>query len=105
MDLEKFLEQGKELGVESLPKEDYDRVQQLFLWRSHVRGVGVKRNYESEEPSGVKMMENPQAQSAKKLGKKRRRNKQNELPSECGKLLINLGKMKYITSYSFTNIS
>ena len=27
IDLEKFLEQGKKIGVESLPKEDYDRVQ------------------------------------------------------------------------------
>ena len=27
LDLEKFQEQGKELGVDSLPKEEYDRVQ------------------------------------------------------------------------------
>ena len=26
LDLEKFLEQGKNIGVDSLPKEDYDRV-------------------------------------------------------------------------------
>jgi len=35
-DLEKFLEQGKKIGVDSLPKEDYDRVQQLFS-RGHKR--------------------------------------------------------------------
>lgn len=32
--LEKFLEQGTTKGVDYLPKEEYDRVQQHFLWRS-----------------------------------------------------------------------
>ena len=58
LDLEKFLEQQKNIGVDSLPKEDYGRVQQLFLWRSQAKEAGVKRNHESKEPSGVKMMEN-----------------------------------------------
>ena len=31
LDLEKFLEQGITKGVDSLPKEEFDRVQQLFL--------------------------------------------------------------------------
>jgi len=73
LDLEKFLEQGKIIGVDSLPKEDYDRVQQLFLWRSESKGFGVKINHESQEPSGVKMMENIQAQSPKNSGRKRGR--------------------------------
>lgn len=34
LDVEKFLEQGESIGVDSLPKEDYDRVKQLSLWRS-----------------------------------------------------------------------
>jgi len=105
LDLEKFMEQGKNIGVDSLPKEDYDRVQQLFLWRSQVKGAGVKRNHESQEPSGVKMMENPRAQSPKNSCRKIGRKRQNELMNECGKLLINSGKIKDLTSYSFTNLS
>jgi len=34
--------------------------------------------------------------------KKRGRKKQNELLRECGKLMIDSGKMKDLTSYSFT---
>ena len=37
LDLEKFLEQGITKGVDSLPKEEFDRVQQLFLWRSQMK--------------------------------------------------------------------
>lgn len=37
-------------------------------------------------------------------GKKRGRKKKNELLMEYGKLMIDSGKMKYLTSYSFTNI-
>lgn len=58
LDLEKFLKHGKIIGVDSLPKEDYDGVQHLFLWMSQLNGAGFKINYESQEPSGVKMMEN-----------------------------------------------
>jgi len=46
LDLEKFLEQGMTKGVDSLPKEEYERVQ-LFLWRSQLKGSGVKRKHES----------------------------------------------------------
>ncbi len=37
-------------------------------------------------------------------GKKRGRKKQNELLMECGKLMIDSGKMKDLTSYSFTDL-
>lgn len=46
LDLENFLKQGKNITLNSLPKEDYDRVQHLFLWRSQSRGARVKRNHE-----------------------------------------------------------
>ena len=84
-----------------MTKEDYDRVQQLFLWRSQAKGAGVKTNHEIQEHSGVIMMENLQAQSSKNSGRKR----QNELLNECRKLLINSGKMKDLTSYSLENPS
>lgn len=59
LDLEQFLEQGKNKGVDSLPKEDYDRVQKLYLRRVQSKGTGAKRKYESQEWSGLKVMENP----------------------------------------------
>jgi len=50
-------------------------------------------------------MEETQEQSPKNLGRKRGRKRQKELLNECGKLLISSGKMKELTSYSFTNLS
>lgn len=38
LDVEQNLEQGKSKGVESLPKEDYDRVQQLYLLKAQTKG-------------------------------------------------------------------
>lgn len=38
-------------------------------------------------------------------GRKRGRKRQNELLTDFGKLMINSGKMKDLTSYSFTNLS
>jgi len=79
-------------------------VQQLFLWRCQAKGFGVKRNHDSQGNRGVKMMEATLGHAPKKLGRKRGRKRQNEL-LECGKLMINSGKMKDLTSYSFTNLS
>jgi len=31
IDLEKFLNQGTNKGIDSLPQEEFDRVQQIFL--------------------------------------------------------------------------
>ena len=105
LDLEKFLEQGTAKGVNSLPKAEYDRGQQLLLWRSHSKGSGVKRNHETQDHRGVKIMEETQELSPKNSGRKRGRKRQNELLNECGRLLINSGKMKDLTIYSFTNLS
>lgn len=45
--LEKFLEQGTTKGMDSLPQEEFNRVQQLFLWRTQTKGSGFKRNCDS----------------------------------------------------------
>ena len=34
LDLEGFLKQGTTGGVDSLPQEEFNRVQQLFLWKT-----------------------------------------------------------------------
>lgn len=42
--------------------------------------------------------------ATKSIGKKRGRKTQKELLIECGKLMIDSGKMKDLNSYSFKNI-
>ena len=49
------------------------------------------------------MMKNTAGLAPRNPGKKSGRKKQNELLMECGKLMIDLGKMKDPSSYSFTN--
>ena len=105
LDLEKFLEKGTTKGVDSLPQEEFDRVKQLFLWRSQTKGIGFKRNHDSQENGGLKTMEVTQGHPFKNPSRKRGRKRQNELLKKCGKLMINSGKMKDLTSYSFTNLS
>jgi len=42
--------------------------------------------------------------ATRSTSKKRGRKKQKELLMECGKLMIDSGKMKDLTNYSFTNL-
>jgi len=87
LDLEGFLKQVTMGGVDSLPQEEFSKVQQLLLWKT-----------------GVKTMKTILGLAPRNPGKKRGRKKQNELLMECGKLMVDSGKMKDLTSYSFTNI-
>lgn len=104
LDLEGFLKQGTMEGVDSLTQEEFNRVQQLFLWKTHAKGMERQRNNERQGNKGVKTIKSTPGLSPRNLGKKRGRKKQNELLMECGKLMIYLGKMKYLTSYTFTNL-
>ena len=70
LDLEKFLEQGITKGVDSLPKEEFDRVKKIFLWRSQTKCFGGKINHDSQEKRGVKTMEDTRIHSSKNLGRK-----------------------------------
>ena len=45
--LEKFLEWGGNLGINSIPQEDVDKVQQIFLNKSHQIAEGVKRGHDN----------------------------------------------------------
>ena len=62
-------------------------------------------NHDSQENRGIKLMEVTSGHSSKNPGKKRGRKRQNELLTDCGKLMINSSKMKDLTSYSFKNLS
>ena len=105
LDLENFLEEGTTKGVDSLTQYEFERVQQLFLQKMQEKGAGIKRNYDSQDNEGVKTMEVTGGHAPKNPGRKRGRKKQNELLIECGKVMINSGKMKDLTSYSLINLS
>ena len=53
LELEKFLEQGGNLGLNSIPQEDVDKVQQIFLNKAHQTAVGVKRGHDNQENKGT----------------------------------------------------
>lgn len=75
LDLEKFLEEGTTRVVDSLPQDAFNRVQQLFLWRTQAKGYGVKINHDSQDKGGVKTMEATKGQTPKNPGRKRGRKK------------------------------
>ena len=104
LDLEGFLNQGTMGGVDSLPQEEFNRVQQLFLWKTQDKGMEKKSNNERSGNEGVKTMKTTPGLASRHPGKKRGRKKQNELLMECGKIMIDSGKMKDLTNYSFTNL-
>jgi len=104
LDLEGFLEQGTKEGVDSLPQEEFHRVQQLFIWKTQNRGSEKLRKNEKQGNEGVKAMKATPGLAPRILGKKRGWKKQNELLMEYGKLMIDSGKMKNLSSYSFKNI-
>ena len=44
LDLEDFLIQGTNEGINSLPPEEFNRVQQLFLWKTRSKGVDRQKH-------------------------------------------------------------
>lgn len=46
LDLEGFLKQGTMGGVESLPQEEFNTVQQLFIWKTYPKGLEQKETME-----------------------------------------------------------
>lgn len=55
------------------------------------------------ENKGVKKMKPTPGLAPRNTSKKRGQKKQKELLMECGKVMIDSGKMKDLTSYSFTS--
>ena len=70
-------------------------------WRGKIT---LKGNIERQGNEDVKTMKTTPRLAPRNPGKKRGRRKQNELLMECGKLMIDSGKMKDLTHYSFTNL-
>jgi len=104
LDLEGFLKQGTMGGVDSLPQEEFTRVQQLYLWKTQTIGMDEQSSIVRQGSEGVKTMKNTPGLAPRCSGKKRGTKKQNALLMECGKLMIDSGKMKDLTSYSSTNL-
>ena len=101
LELEKFLEQGGNLGINSISQEYVDNVQQIFLNKSHQTAVRVKRGHDNQENKGTSSIGLITGKLTKNLGKTRGRTRHKELLLECGKLMIDLGRMKDLSSYSF----
>jgi len=91
-------------GVDSLRQEEFNIVHQLFLWKAQAKELESHKNKEREGNEGMKPMKTSPGLVPKNPRKKRGRRKQNELLMECGKLMIDSGKMKDLTDYSFTNL-
>jgi len=95
--------QGTTGGIDSLPQEDCNRIQQLFLWKTQKNGLDKGKTIDKQEYTSVKTIKSTLGLATRNEGKKRGRKKQKDLLMECGKLIIDSGKMKDLTSYSFTN--
>jgi len=98
------LEQGTREGVDSLPPEEFHRVQQLFLWKTQTKRLENHGKHEIQCSKGVKAMKTTPGLAPRIPGKKRGRKMHNELLMEFGKQMIDSGKMKDLSSYSFTNL-
>ena len=101
LELKKFLEQGGSLGINSIPQEEVDTVQQIFLSKSHQTTTGVKRGHDNQGNKGFSSTGLITRKLATNPGRKRGRKRQKELLLECGKLMIDSGRMKYLSRYSF----
>lgn len=66
--------------------------------------MGEHNNMERQANQGIKVVKSTLGLAPRNPRKKRGRKKQNDLLMECGKLMIVSGKMKDLTSYSFTNL-
>jgi len=104
LDLEGFLFQGTTGGVDSSLQEELNRIQQWFLWETHAKGYEKGNNSKKHDNKGVKTIKTTPGLATRNPGKKRRWEKKNQHLMECGKLMIDSGKMKDIASYSFKNL-
>lgn len=52
LDLEGFLMRGTKGGIDSLPQEECNRIQPLFLWKTQERGLDKGKNIHKQEHEG-----------------------------------------------------
>lgn len=71
--MEKFLKQGGNPGIKSIPQEDVDKVQQIFPVKSHQIATGVKRGHDNQENKGTSLLGLITGKLTKNLGKRRGR--------------------------------
>lgn len=69
--LEQFLMQGTTGGIDSLPQEDCNKIQQLFLWKTKESELGIGKTTDKQEKKGVKTMKPTPGLAARNEGKKR----------------------------------
>ena len=62
-------------GVDSLPQEEFNRVQQMFLWKTQAKGLEMKRYKERQGSEGVKTKKTTPRLAPRNPGKRRGRKK------------------------------
>ena len=75
LDLEGFLMQGTMGGIDSLPQEDCNRIQQLFLWKNQENGLDKGKTIDKQEYRGVKTIKSTPGLASRNARKKRGRKK------------------------------
>jgi hypothetical protein len=94
IDLTNILEQWKRQGVDSVPTEQLDRIQYLFLLREEAKARGLKHTHGEIGHLGVKASEGQPQLSPKQTQRKKGRKSNSVALQELGALLINSGKIK-----------
>lgn len=104
IDLPHILEQWKKKGVDSVPIEQLDRIQYLFLLREEAKAKGQKRTHGEIGHLGVKVGEGQPQPSPKQTRRKKGRKSNSVALQELGVLLINSGKIKKLFPHSSRHV-
>ena len=68
LDLEGFLIQGTSVGVDSLPQEELNRIQQVYLWKTQEKSTEGTKNRSRLSSEGVKMIKSTLGLAPRNLG-------------------------------------
>jgi hypothetical protein len=96
IDLQNILDQWKKQGMDTIPSDQLDRIQYLFLMREEEKSRGIKCMHGEIGNLGIKLGDNQQPQSPKQSKRKKGRKSNNVVLQELGALLINSGKIKML---------
>jgi hypothetical protein len=104
IDLPHILEQWKKKGVDSVPIEQLDHIQYLFLLREEAKAKGQKCTHGEIEHLGVKVGEGQPQRSPKQTRRKKGRKSNSVALQELGVLLINSSKIKKLFPHSSPHV-
>ena len=94
IDLHNILDQWKRQGMDTIPSDQLDHIQYLFLMREEEKYRGIKRIHGDIGNMGIKPRDIQQPQSPKQSKRKKGRKSNCVVLQELGALLINSSKIK-----------